>query len=147
MMIGAGKVLEEEDATKLLGHWKGNFIRECGAAVIGEDWRAILEGDAAAGDRGGGKLSIIEYARASKGECEDFHSLAWKRPVSRQSYHALCFFEEAVAGGVGGGGGGVQKVPYRSHQAICQALVCCRRRGTAGSAGRRGGAVPAWEDL
>lgn len=106
MLIGAGKVLEGEDAASLMGHWKDTFINECGAAVIGEVWRAVLEGDATAGNGGGEGLSIIEYARASKGECEDFHSLAWKRPVSKQSHHALCIFEEEVAGG------GIQKAPF-----------------------------------
>jgi hypothetical protein len=88
MLIGAGKPLVGGEAATLLGQWSSSFIRECGAGVIGEQWRAILEREVAA------SLSIVEYARASKGEGEDFHSLSWKRPASRESHHILCHFED-----------------------------------------------------
>jgi hypothetical protein len=94
--LGRGKMLpsgsdQHSAALALWGVGEGGrkgYLQECQGAVIGEDWRQLLEGE------GEGVVAISEFARACKEGGDEFQSELHSRARKKESFWAVCSFQE-----------------------------------------------------
>ena len=104
MALGHGTPLSQQNGQHAISLWSGGgsgYLGDCGNAVIGPDWAALLGSDGL-----DGAVSVTSFSRACKEGGDELQSEQHSRARTRESFWAVCMFLEAD------GVGGEREVPY-----------------------------------